>query len=251
MKIKKIVAAIAAAAMAVTMTAVNAFAETITLDSDYVGAWGSGATISQEALQAIGGDVKVVCTVEVRKPLIGDPNTVVKVMDIDNGWTEIASKITSDTMIAKEDGFACFQFGQTTLEFVVPADVIATLGGNGIGFQVNDVIMKSAEISLADGPQGAITRITEDQSGAYMKGEISYEDLKGAAAPADDTAEAPANDDTAEAPANDDTAEAPANDAVTAPETTTAPATGNVAVAAIVTVMAVAGAAAIVSKKRN
>lgn len=84
----------------------------------------------------------------------------------------------------------------------------------------------------------------------------------------EETTEAPAEEATTEAPAEEATTEAPAEEAVEevaveeeveveaepAPEadTTTAPvATGNVAAASIAAVMAIAGAAAIASKKRN
>lgn len=56
MNMKKLMAAFTAAAMAVTMSAVSAFAATVTLDDGYVGSWGAGACIPKTELEAIGGD---------------------------------------------------------------------------------------------------------------------------------------------------------------------------------------------------
>lgn len=69
MNFKKIVSAIAAAAISVSALAFTAFAETtIQLDSDYAGNWGAGAYIPKEELEAIGGDVKVTLKVETIEP---------------------------------------------------------------------------------------------------------------------------------------------------------------------------------------
>lgn len=65
MKIKKIIAALAAVAATVSMTAVTAFAQTIQLDMDYAGTWSAGATISKADLEAIGGDVKITIKVDL------------------------------------------------------------------------------------------------------------------------------------------------------------------------------------------
>ncbi len=220
MNLKKIVAAIAAAAMAVTMTAVTAFAATVELDAEYPGAWGAGKCIPKADLVAIGGDVKVTLTIETQKPLIED-QFLVAPMDYDNGWLRITAKTTSDTMVAKSDEFVVIKDGQTSLEFVVPADVVNSLGDSGIGFQVQNVCVKSAEIE-AGSAQAAYTIIDEANVIDYCNGRF---EIAGAA-----------------------TEEAPATEA--APEATTeAPATGNAPVAAIAVVMALAGAAAVASKK--
>ncbi|MBP1550004.1 MAG: hypothetical protein J6A05_08365 [Oscillospiraceae bacterium] len=266
MKIKKIVAAIAAAAMAVTMTAVNAFAATVTLNSEYAGAWGASATIPKAEFAAIGGDVKVVLTVEQKKPLVGAMNSVIKPMNICSSWDQITwTGLTSDTAYAKADGFICVPKDCTTIEFVVPESVWSAFvgyegeegdGSAGLAFQANDVIVKSAELS-AGAPQGEIKQISEEECNTLIN-----EGTLGAAeeeAPAEEatTEEAPAEEATTEeAPAEEEatTEEAPAAEeeveAEPAPETSTAPAaTGNAPVAAIAVVMALAGAAAVASKK--
>ncbi len=257
MKIKKIIAAVAAAAVAVSMTAFNAFAATVTLDSEYPGGWAASKGIPKAEFEAIGGDVKVVLTVEVKEPLVGTHNHLAKPMNMCVNWDAITSTLQSDTAIAKGDGFFVFADGQTTLEFVVPESVWQSFKGYvdeatgeedesaGLYFQVNDVIIKSAELS-AGSAQGAIKTVDEAQSADIMTGK-SYEEVTGGAAPADDTA---AEDDTADeaAPADDaaETTAAPAAD-----NTTTSTATGNVPVAVMVSVMAVAGAAVIASRKRK
>ena len=238
MNMKKIVAAIAAAAVSVSMMAVNAFAATVTLNGEYTGDWSASATIPKAEFAAIGGDVKVVLTVETAPPLIGDANTLAKPMNICSSWDAITDSLLSDTAIAKNDGFFVIGPDQTTLEFVVPEAVWTSFvgyaeeegdGSAGLAFQVKDVIIKSAELSAADAAQGAIKRVTEEQSGLMIKG-ATYEEATGAAE------EAPA--EAAE--------EAPAADAET-----TSTATGNTAAAVMVSVMALAGAAAVASRKNK
>ena len=239
MKIKKIVAAIAAAAMAVSMVAVNAFAATVTLDSEYPGGWSASKGIPKSEFEAIGGDVKVVLTVEVKEPLVGEHNHLAKPMNMCVSWDAITDGLTSDTAIRKGDGFIVIPEGKSTLEFVVPESVWSEFKGYGwdtgeedesvagLYFQLNDCYFTSAELS-AGSPQAEMMVVAEDDAKAVMEGTITRD-----AAPAAD-----------EAPAAD---AAPAAD--TAPTTTAA--TGNVPAAVMVSVMAVAGAAAVATKKRK
>ena len=74
MKLKKIFAAVVAAAASATMMAVSAFAATVQMNTDYAGDWGASAPIPKAEFEAIGGDVKVVLEVERHEPLIGDGN---------------------------------------------------------------------------------------------------------------------------------------------------------------------------------
>jgi len=217
MKLKKIVAAIAAAAMAVSMTAVNAFAATVTF-GDYPGDWGATTVIPKAEFAAIGGDVKVVLDVEQKAPLIGDINSLLKPMNICASWDQITfTGLTSDTAYAKGDGFIVVPKDCTTIEFVVPESVWSTFvdyeGGDseaaGLAFQVCHVNIKSAELS-AGSAQGEFKSVTEEESAELMK-----------------------------------------NGAPAAEAATDAPATGNAPVAAMAVVMALAGTAAVVSKKRN
>ena len=214
MKISKIFAAVAAAAIAVSMVAVNVFAGTVELDSDYPGAWKAGKFIPKSEFEAVGGDVKVVLTVETKEPVMGQHNHLAVPMD--SSWNRVTDRLTSDTAIAKNDGFFVFADGQTSIEFVVPADLIAEFDDNGLGFQVSDVIIKSAELSEGT-PQSAIRRVEDAESEGIMAGQ-SYEEVKGAAASDGDT---------------------------------TSTGTGNVPAAAMLAVMAVAGTAVVASRKRK
>ena len=222
MNFKKIVAAVAAAAVAVTTMAVSAFA--FEMDSEYTGGWSASKTIPKSEFAAIGGDVKVVLTVERKPPLVGDGNYLLKPMNICSSWDAITSQLTSDTAIAKGDGFIVVPNGVTTIEFVVPQAVWEAFvpyadeegdGSAGLAFQVNDVIIKNADLS-AGAPQGEFKIVSEEESADLMKNGL----------PADS---APAADTGA----------------------TTSATTGNATSAVIVAVMAVAGAAAVASRKRK
>ena len=221
MKLKKIVAAIAAAAMAVTMTAVNTFALSI---GEYPGDWGATGVIPKAEFAAIGGDVKVTLDVEHKAPLVGDINALLKPMNICVSWDQLTwTGLTSDTAYAKGDGFIVVPKDCTTIEFVVPESVWSTFvdyeGGEseqaGMAFQVCHVNIKNVTLS-AGTPEGEFKQVSEEESADLMKN----------GAPA------------AEA--------APAADS-----TTTSTETGNAPVAAMAVVMALAGTAAVVAKKRN
>lgn len=227
MKISKIFAGIAAAAVAVSAMAVSAFA--FDMNTEYTGGWSASTTIPKAEFEAIGGDVKVVLEVERHDPPIGKGNYLLKPMNICASWEQITDQLTSDTAVAKEDGFFIVAPDVTSVEFVVPEATWNEFvgypeeegdGSAGLAFQVNDVIIKSATLSSGS-PEGEIKRVSEEESGAIMSGEAAA------------TEAAPAEETTAAA-----TEEAPAK-------------TGNTTAAAIVTVMAVAGAAAVISKKRK
>lgn len=241
MNFKKIIASVAAAAVAVSTLAVSAFAATVTLNSEYTGGWSQSALIPKSEFEAIGGDVKVVLEVERHDPLVGDGNYLLKPMNAAENWDAITDQLTSDTAIRKSDGFIVVGKDVTSVEFVVPEATWQSFHGyindgvedetsSGLSFQVNDVIIKSAELS-AGSAEGEFTVVDEETSADIMKNGV----------PADTAA-----DTTADAAA-DTTEDAPAADTAA----TTATATGNTSAAVIVSVMAVAGAAAIAAKKRK
>lgn len=259
MKLKRIIAAMAAAAVAVSTLAVSAFAATVTLNSEYTGGWSQSALIPKSEFEAIGGDVKVVLEVERHDPLVGDGNYLLKAMNAPESWDEITSQFTSDTAIRKGDGFIVVGKDVTSIEFVVPEATWQAFHGyindgvedettSGLSFQVNDVIIKSAELS-AGSAEGEFTVVDEAMSAEIMKNGVSALGETADETVADDTA-ADTTDDAAAATddaAADTTADAPAADTAA----TTATATGNASAAVIVSVMAVAGAAAIAAKKRK
>ncbi len=286
MNLKKIIAAVAASAVAVSAMAVSAFAA-ITLDAAYPGDWSLSAAIPTADLEAIGGDVKIVLTVETSgdAPYIMAPTSVTA-----EGWIHIAEEgkvaFTGEKLVAKADGFILVQAGQTTVEMVMPASAIPELGDAGLAFQVNHITVKSAELS-AGTAENPIIRISENDTVPYCNGEFDPTPAETEApaeeaapveeaapaeteaaveeteAPVEDAAEDVAEDliaevevedeileDAAEEPAVEE--EAPVVDEAPAADTTTpVAATGNTAAAAIVAVMAVAGAAAVATKKRK
>ncbi len=217
MNFKKITAAIAAAAIAVSAMAVSAFAATVDIDAEYPGSWtSSGKGITKAELEAVGGDVKIVLTVETQNPYGLADQFLVNPIDYDNGWiSQTVEFCTSDTITAKKDGWICVRESDTTLEFVYDQAAIAALGDSGLCFSVQNVLVKSAEYTLAEGKQGAINFVDDATGKAYCFSAAEE------TAPAADTAE------------------------------TTSATTGNAAPAAIVAVMAVAGTAAVAAKKRK
>lgn len=240
MKISKIFAGIAAASVAVSAMAVSAFA--FDMNTEYTGGWSASTTIPKAEFEAIGGDVKVVLEVERHDPPVGEGNYLLKPMNICVSWDQITDQLTSDTAVAKEDGFFIVGPDVTSVEFVVPEATWQSFKGYvdadgnedesaGLAFQVNDVIIKSATLS-AGSPEGEIKRYAEDEASGIMKGEVAAE-----------TEAAPAETEAAETTAAETTAAATTDDAPAK--------TGNTTAAAIVTVMAVAGAAAVISKKRG
>lgn len=261
MNVKKFLCSLAAAAVAVSMMAVNAFATTIDLDSEYPGIWKAGKCIPKADLEALGGDVKIVLTVEIKEPLVGEHLHHLRPINHDADWTGFTTSLQSDTAYAMEsDGNFVLADGQTSVEFIIPADVISTLNDGGLGFMVCNVIVKSADITKADAPQGAIKLLTAEEGEQVTVG--TY----GAEPAAEDTAAAPEETTAAPVEADDEAAaddadkdEAPAEEAAAPAETepaadtavTTSAATGNVSAAAMISVLAVAGAAAIAAKKRK
>ncbi|MGN0692792.1 MAG: hypothetical protein ACI4K7_10630 [Oscillospiraceae bacterium] len=236
MSIKKIIAAIAAGAMALTITAVGAFAETVEIDAENPGQWSSsGAGIKKADLEAVGGDVRIVLTVETQDPYGLADQFLINPIDYDNGWKSQTDFCTSDTTVAKTDGWICVPQDATTIEFVLSADAIPALGDDGLCFSNCNVLVKSAEYELGE-PQAEIVRLSDADGKAYCFGEYTVEGA------AEETAEEPAEEPAEEAV--EETADAPASDDVTAPA-----ATGNASSIAIVSVMAIAAAAAVASKK--
>ena len=221
MNVKKILCSLAAAAAAVSMTAVNVFAATVTLDSEYPGNWKAGKCIPKADLEALGGDVKVVLEVEIKEPIVGEHLHHLRPIDHDTDWVGFTSDLQSDTAFTNDDGNFILADGQTSVEFIIPADVISTLADGGLGFMVCNVIVKSADISKADAPQSGVRLITSEEAEKVTVGEYAAE-----------------SDET----------EAASAETVTL---TTSPATGNASAAFAAAVMAVAGAAAVAAKKRK
>ena len=185
-------------------------------------------------------------------------------MNICVSWDAITDQLTSDTAIAKTDGFFVVGKDVTSVEFVVPESTWSEFKGYvddegnedesaGLAFQVNDVIIKSAELSAGE-PEAEIKRVTEEESAEIMKNGVAVDE----AAPAEDEAaeevveDAAADETVADDAAVEEVTEAAAEvTEAPAADTTTAPAaTGNTAAASIAIVMVAAGAAALISKRK-
>ena len=258
MKFSKIAAGAAAAALALSVSAASAFAETIDIDSEYPGDWTStGIGITKEALQAVGGGVKITLDVEIYDPYGLADQYLVNAIDYDNGWVSQSTlencHITTDTLTVKQDGWICVNKNDTQLEFVLDADAIDAMGDTGLTFSVKSVIVKKCTYEKGE-KEGEPNWVNDSDGKAYC-----FADLDAAAPAEEETAEeAPAEE---ESPAEEAAAEeAPAEEAPAAEEAapaaaetveTTPAATGNVSVYAVVTAMALSAAAAIAAKRRK
>lgn len=281
MNLKKIVAALAAAAMAVTTMAVSAFATNVPMDSEYPGAWGCSAAIPKADLEAIGGDVKV--TLNITPKVLVKDQAVLKPITVGDSWIAVETGLTSDTDVRKPDGFIVVKKSATTVTFVMDTNAIASLTDNGLQFQVYNVTINSADLE-AGSPVGDFRIIDDKYAKDYTNEDKTYEELypdsvaaeteaaaeeteaaveeteaaveEEAAEETEAVVEEEAAVEETEAVVEEEAAveetEAPAEtEAAPVADTTTTPAaTGNTAAATIAVVMVAAGAAALVSKRK-
>ena len=246
MNMKKIIAAVAAAAVAVSMVAVNVFAaKSETINTLKLNSADEDGKIIQWPINALVG-VDAVNTI-----------TIKGVGAVGEGWCGGGGAIGYESVAGwKQVDFALdganvtldAATGEFTAELAFTGDAPAVDPGEGIiqlgwwwgsgdaTMEVTDVLVNGSTII---GLSGTFVEPAEE-------------------AAEETTEEAPAEETTEEAPAEETTEEAPAEEEVAveepAPEadaSTEVAATGNVAVASIAAVMALAGAAALVSKKRN
>lgn len=173
MKVSKIFASFAAAAVAASAMAISAFAAdpvTVTLDENYLGDWKASSGIAREEFDKFDGDVKVVLTVQTEN--VKDGNSyILKPMDIDKSWDPITSSLTTEKGVCKPDGFMQVKADQTEVEFVVPASVKNDLWNTGLAFQCSNVTVKSA--TLSDGaPENAFTIVEDADTPDYCAGKF-------------------------------------------------------------------------------
>ena len=171
MKISKIVASFAAAAVAASAMAISVFAAdpvTVELDMGYTGDWSRSAGIPKAEFDKFEGDVKVVLTVKPEN--VKDGNSyLLKPMDVDKSWDAITASLTTEKGVCKPDGFMQVKADQTEVEFVVPASVKEDLWDGGLAFQVNNVTVKSA--TLSDGsPENDWTYVSDGDTPEYCAG---------------------------------------------------------------------------------
>lgn len=199
MKVSKIFASFAAAAVAASAMAISAFAAdpvTVTLDENYLGDWKASSGIAREEFDKFDGDVKVVLTVQTEN--VKDGNSyILKPMDIDKSWDPITSSLTTEKGVCKPDGFMQVKADQTEVEFVVPASVKNDLWNTGLAFQCSNVTVKSA--TLSDGaPENEFTIVEDADTPDYCAGKFDP-----FAAPAETEAEAEGDAEATEAEATE------------------------------------------------
>lgn len=282
MKLKKILAAVAAAAVAVSTMAVNAFA----IDKGDYFADGTLYLVADDGKPqwAIDNNVDITTIYGVTMHCTFDKGEIadeskwigggIGANSPSTGWKSVEWGRNEKEIIADlENGTVTWK----SADPIFKADDkyahlwIQSWGGT-VAFDSVDILDKDGNvIEAAPAPAADDTASTDDTAAA--------DDKADEAAPADDTTAAETDDadvavddedDDADADivdtdddadvadtdddavdTSDDTAAAADTSAPAADTTTAAAATGNVAVASIVTVMAVAGAAAIVAKKRK
>ncbi|MCI5903934.1 MAG: hypothetical protein MRZ61_02205 [Oscillospiraceae bacterium] len=213
MKLKKIIAAVAAAAVAVSTMAVNAFAADYTAKLGFADtAW--AAQDWESSVQVTGDGTYSIESTAVA----GAVDFGVFVIDIEGMFAD-NPEATAVLDSVEIDGAA--------IDFDAAKIVYGDIEEKG-NYRIE--IYNQYGTSKDDPGVNQATPIASS-----VKVTFTVSGLGGAAA-----------DATADAPAADTTAEAPASDA-----TTTSTGTGNTTAAVILSVMAVAGAAAVASRKRK
>lgn len=236
MNFKKLTAAFAAGAMALAMSAVSVSAATVQLDSEYPGSWAASAAIPYEEFAAIGGDVKVTLTLETRNLANTADQFLIKPINVADTWIDYSIYCTSNTVVAKADGFFCIPEDSTSCEFVISAEGVENMTDTGIIFQVQNVTVKSAELE-AGAPEAEFPRLSDAEGKDWCFGRL-----------AEDPRSAVILDGTIDEVQGD--IMLISADEPVAVETTIPAATGNTAASSVAVVMVAAAAAAAVSRKK-
>ena len=248
MKIKKILAAVAATAVAVSTMAVSAFAAQDTSGLADGTAYLNLNTADWAAFDAewtnaeVTGDGTYTVSMKAASPVdLGQFNA----LEIMNGETKFGTTyvVTVDSIkingveVKTAEGFTCSADGAgvTTRvniynEWNSPDDSATNPNG--------DLDQRAADGDIMSKSARMVASMDDMAGTETMEVTFTVSGIGGAAAPAEETTDAADTTDAAEAPAAD-----------TAPTTTAA--TGNVPVAVMVSVMAVAGAAVVATKKRG
>lgn len=121
--------------------------QVIEFEGVYPGDWKYIYGIPKSTLEAFGGNVRVKLEVEtIREGKDGDYCLLVPA-DADNKW--VYPEILTDNNRGEDGKWIALGRGQETCTFEIPQDVIASLGKNGIDFQLYNVIIKSAVLEKA------------------------------------------------------------------------------------------------------
>ena len=265
MKIKKILAAVAAAAVAISAMAVNTFALTaenylkdgtvyINADKAEDPTWAIDAGVDQTTVYGvtyhvtfsesevadeaawIGGGIGANSPSTGWKQIEWGRTDKTVIADLENGtitWLNTAPVFKANDQYA--------QFWLQTWGGTVTINSADILGEGGVILSTDEPAPAPAETEAAPEETEAAPAETEAEAPVEDEVDVAVDDDEDEAAP-EETEAAPVETEAA----------APAVTEAPAPAVTTTPAaTGNTAVASIAAVMAIAGAAAIVAKKRK
>lgn len=118
--------------------------KTIELESEYAGDWSAGKFIPKSDLAKAGGDVRVYLDVSVA--LYGDENDNYRHLNIINeNWTGVPVSVRN--LAPLEDSmYEFFDTGEGQFVFTISEDEIQKLTEYGLGFQIHNVIVKSAAL---------------------------------------------------------------------------------------------------------
>lgn len=242
MKIKKILAAVAATAVAISTMALNAFAADIWTGSNDVGTdWNGDNALKIDG--SLFADTKGGDTVEIVYTTNEDSGLCLKIIENTNGWPVLDSPEGKDPQWSTIG----VEAGSTSYSFVISADDVARIQGSGmviqgVGVTITKVAVTGAAAEEAAPAEEAAAEEAAPEEEAAAPEEAEAEDV-------DVESEEEADEPETEAEPVAETEEAPAvADAQTGSE---APKTGNTAAASMIAVMAAAGVAAVVSKKRK
>jgi hypothetical protein len=145
----------------------------VVLDIDYPGNWGYSSAVPKEDLLAIGGDVKVIVTYMIHDTGGADQFIIAPTMEPE---VRITDRLTSNTAVAKDDGWIACHQDATKVEFVISADVISELSDTGLFFQVFNTVVRSVQL-LPGEPEAEILLFSDREIKAYTTGGITREEL--------------------------------------------------------------------------
>lgn len=141
---------------------VRAESKTITLDSEYPGFWGKGTDIPKSELTAFGGDVEITLDISADdydvEPENGTYFYNIKTMDPDNGWAAVhvfeakkdGEQVEPRGYSGSDDSVYDVDKDTKSFSFRIARGDIEALGDSGLGFQVCNVTITSAELKAAE-----------------------------------------------------------------------------------------------------
>lgn len=146
---------------------------TVILDTDYPGNWGYSSAVPKADFLSIGGDVKVIVTYMIEDSGSADQFIIAPTMEPE---VRITDRLTSDTAIAKDDGWLACHKDRTKVEFVISTDVIDELSDVGLFFQVFNIVVRSVELIPGE-PEAEMLLFSDSEIKAYTTGNTTLEEL--------------------------------------------------------------------------